>query len=281
VKGSDDFVEVRVFLRLMPAICFARLGALLQFDEAVANGFLKKLSGALACAARDMACCGLLLGGCSFDLSAAVPVGDASADNQARSEPDAQASPQDAQVAGDAGGEPLPQEGDASALPIRHGSCINALPEVLPELRYIPVTATGRPWFDAYRDISCTGVMNEPTCNADDECESGTCVHEEGKPGLCSVLDNDLSRQVISFAGGTCLSRVSAESQAMACCLRLAGFSCRKWPYEAREQSQQGELCARHEDCQGGLVCRVGDIANQGFGICLCPEAPVEWDECP
>jgi hypothetical protein len=58
------------------------------------------------------------------------------------------------------------------------------------------------------------------------------------------------------------------EAHAAACCNEIPGVDCREWPYPA--DGAPGMVCARHEDCEPGLVC--GPPTGSGYGICQCPE---------
>ena len=69
------------------------------------------------------------------------------------------------------------------------------------------------------------------------------------------------------------------ESHAAACCNEIPGVDCREWPYPG--DGSPGMVCARHEDCEPGLVC--GPPSGSGYGICMCPEiygmepGPAPW----
>ena len=182
---------------------------------------------------------------------------------------------QDAQGESDApmdSGSPKP---DAAAPgPIRHASCIASLPEELPEQPAVSVSATGRPWFDTYRDIRCDDLTDYPTCEGDSDCPGSTCVHLEGARGVCHSTWRESAPLVLSFDGGRCITKVPFEAQAKACCAHLPGFACNEWPYEA--PVGPGEACSRHADCQAGLICEqavaLSESPVDGLGVCVCPE---------
>jgi hypothetical protein len=158
--------------------------------------------------------------------------------------------------------------------PIRHRSCIATLPEQLPEEPSVSVSATGRPWFDTYRDIACDDLTDYPTCESDTDCPGSTCVHRAGQPGVCHSTWRQTSPLMLSFDDGRCITTVPFEAQARACCARLEGFECRMWPYH--QDGLPGQACSRHGDCQPGLVCQQASSLSEtpvyGLGVCRCPE---------
>ena len=159
--------------------------------------------------------------------------------------------------------------------PLRHVSCIAPLPSELPEPPYVGVSASGRPWFDTYRDLSCPDLEKVPTCANDGDCPGSSCLHLASAAGVCRPTIFDVSTLVSSFDGGRCVAKLTFEAQARACCAGLPGFDCREWPYPG--DGQPGERCARHQDCQTGLLCKQANldashVTVSGLGVCLCPE---------
>jgi hypothetical protein len=77
-------------------------------------------------------------------------------------------------------------------------------------------------------------------------------------------------RACIAVAHGSgCISCVPAAVKEQACCLGLA-VDCRAWPFHG--SSRSGELCARHSDCEPGLVCK--ELTGESrFALCACPES--------
>jgi len=91
----------------------------------------------------------------------------------------------------------------------------------------------------------------------------GVCT-EETSPWSC---DQGASQVITDLQRG-CLLCLNPRVKKQACCEGVRGFDCRPWPYA--KSSQRGQLCARHADCESGLVCRTEPAL--GFGICACPE---------
>lgn len=187
------------------------------------------------------------------------------------------------------GGEPATGGATAtggSAGSIQHAECGRPLPETLPEVPTIRQNATGRPLFDLWRDISCSAAIEAETCSeasgaggASSGC-LGLCFRGEpsAEDGVCTYGDIDVScdgeGEVIGYHDGQCWMCSPPEVHARACCEGFAGFDCRAWPFPA--DGKPGMVCARHEDCEAGLVCGPGGTYASGYGICQCPGVTVE-----
>jgi hypothetical protein len=160
--------------------------------------------------------------------------------------------------------------------PVRHPSCSKYLLPPMRELPNIASDARGRPSFDLWRDIPCADVADYPLCTP--EALAGTTawgcdscwIGQPGDQGICSTgygtTDCTVESELLSLRDGTCRTCAPIEAHARACCARLPGFDCRAWPYPS--DSQPGEACARHADCEPGLVCIQGGV---GYGMCVCP----------
>lgn len=158
----------------------------------------------------------------------------------------------------------------------QHTACKVPAPATLPSLPSINSDAAGRPAFDFWRDRSCGEVEGYPLCGepsiiADYGC--GSCMHgvAGSSEGVCNYGDADSwcdgEGELLSFRDGACHICAPIEAKARACCEGLVGFDCRAWPYPG--DSKPGQACARHEDCESGLVCKQG---GTGYGLCLCPD---------
>jgi hypothetical protein len=140
----------------------------------------------------------------------------------------------------------------------------------------VGVSATGRPWFDSYHDISCADLTGAPTCANDSDCPNAFCLQKGIATGVCVAPSSSTSTLLISFDDGSCLAELTFEAQAKACCAKLSGFDCREWPYP--HDGKPGQTCARHEDCEPGLLCKSGAGVDltispvHGTGICMCSE---------
>jgi len=177
--------------------------------------------------------------------------------------------------------------GDASAMPpVRHEACTTDFPAFAPE-PFVATDATGRPLFDASRDISCEDAAAYPLCSEvpgpTEDCAS--CVRSsDGGDELCVPTPDEGGFLVGTIAqvtpDGTCVSYIPPRARARACCEKLAGFDCRAWPFETK--GRPGELCERHDDCEAGLVCK--GVSPSFFArtsaICMCPEIdPVQYPD--
>lgn len=158
---------------------------------------------------------------------------------------------------------------------VQHAACTQPTPDPMPELPPVNVTADGRPRFDLWRDLDC-GDLAGNLCGAAGDasaCEDQhLCLQSDAAVGgACTYVDSDMwcdgEGEVLGYGDGSCWLCAPIEAHAAACCAGLAGFDCRAWPYPA--DGKPGMACARHEDCEPGLVC--GAPAGKGYGICQCP----------
>jgi hypothetical protein len=98
----------------------------------------------------------------------------------------------------------------------------------------------------------------------------GECVFPDlESPGFCmgerAMEGGTLG--ALFFRGSDCAVEVPDEVRARACCDAPERFDCRGWPYP--QDSQIGQACSVHHDCEPGLVCKQ---ASTGLGTCSCPE---------
>jgi hypothetical protein len=156
-----------------------------------------------------------------------------------------------------------------------HPACEAAAPSPLPEVPPINADGEGRPNFDLWRDLPCgAGGHLCGTAGSASACESQfMCLQTDpGVGGVCTYFDSDAScdgeGEVIGYGDGTCWMCAPIQAHADACCAALPGFDCRAWPYPA--DGTPGMVCARHEDCEPGLVCGPSG-GSMGYGICQCP----------
>lgn len=163
---------------------------------------------------------------------------------------------------------------------IVHASCGAPTPEPMPPEPVVNVDSAGRPKFDLWRDLDCDAVSQylcDPGGGTAD-CPSiggAMCLTTDPQTGgVCANWDSDLScdgeGEILGYGYGACWLCAPIEAHAAACCAGLAGFDCRAWPYPSN--GAPGTTCARHADCEPGLVC--GAPAGGGYGICQCPETP-------
>lgn len=167
--------------------------------------------------------------------------------------------------------------GSGASSPAHHASCASPAPSPLPDVPLINTDAAGRPRFDDWRDIPCP--LDGYLCGAagaGSSCQSQSlCLESDAAVGgVCTFGDSDTScdgeGEVLGYGDGTCWLCAPIEAHAAACCAALPGFDCREWPYPA--DGAPGMVCARHEDCEPGLLC--GAAGNsKGYGICQCPGA--------
>jgi hypothetical protein len=154
---------------------------------------------------------------------------------------------------------------------VQHPACGQPTPDPMPPITGVQFDPTGRPTFDLWRDLSCSGSPASVTsCNGSGQCDNGSCL-VSGDDGVCTYSDVDIwcdgEGSVMGFAYGACWMCSPDPVHAAACCAEVEGFDCRAWPYPGN--SAPGMVCARHEDCEAGLVC--GATAGDGYGICQCP----------
>jgi hypothetical protein len=100
--------------------------------------------------------------------------------------------------------------------------------------------------------------------------------------GVCTSFDVDSwcdgEGQAIGYGELGCWICGPLEARARACCDGLPGFDCRGWPYPS--DGPPGAICARHLDCQPGLLC-AAPANGSGYGICACPGvAPSQDPRC-
>src|SRR5262249_51456106 len=101
-------------------------------------------------------------------------------------------------------------------------------------------------------------------------------VHEDVGDTACKREEGALG-----YGKAECVVCTSYAEKARACCRHEQGVDCRAWPFP--HDSAVHQLCARHEDCQLGLLCK-GDAKHASYGLCLCPETLIqqvtEGDAC-
>lgn len=163
----------------------------------------------------------------------------------------------------DASSPPLPDAGS------RHALCAEPFPAVPPELPEVQRNAEGRPAFDEWRDLACADAGNDLCTEGTNTglCFKGT---PDAEQGVLTMWDIDLwcdGEGPVTGYNGQCWMCMPVEDHAAACCAGLEGFDCRAWPFPA--DGKPGTVCARHEDCEPGLVC--GTAEGEGYGICQCP----------
>jgi len=156
---------------------------------------------------------------------------------------------------------------------LKHDRCSYHLPCQLPELPEVNGAANDRPLFDYWRDLDCTTVAQFQCQTSFASCEPGSCFPlTESGDGVCAYPDVDIlcdgEGEVVGYRDGRCWMCLPPEAHAAACCAGVEGVDCRAWPYQA--DGQPGMVCARHEDCEPGLIC--GPAKGSGYGICQCPE---------
>ncbi|MFT3926366.1 MAG: hypothetical protein QM778_27725 [Myxococcales bacterium] len=174
--------------------------------------------------------------------------------------------------AGDAKVDAAPEhEQDASMVPLRHPACQTTLPTPLPAPPAVRSDATGRPAFDLWRALDCRSLTDYPQCSptnmvgtASWRCDA--CLLGDSDAGVCSSADG--ACELLTTRDGECQACAPVAAKRRACCLGLPGFDCREWPYVS--DSQRGEACARHEDCEPGLMCKQAE--GELIARCACPE---------
>lgn len=154
---------------------------------------------------------------------------------------------------------------------VQHPACSAPFPAVAPALPPINWGPDERPRFDDWRDLGCE-ELDATSCEKPDNGPCGTCLKgvEDG-PGVCTTFDIDIwcdgEGEALGYGEGTCWTCAPLAARAFACCNFPEGFDCRAWPYPS--DGPPGSICARHEDCEPGLVC--GAHLGEGYGICQCP----------
>ena len=227
-----------------------------------------------------LAACALLLawalGGCDF-APFAVDIPRSHDAGQGSSMMPAEAGARDA---GPPDAAPPPDASEPD--PRLHASCAAALPEVLPAPPPVPLDASGRPLFDLYRNVSCDDAAQQPLCDENTLCPSefgASCVQSSASdPGICAYHDDNTGRIPFTLDEGRCVTWGVLAVHQRACCAHIPGVDCRAWPYGQAQSrtSKIGELCARHGDCEPGLLCK----AFYEVGLCSCPDSDEEPDEC-
>lgn len=177
-------------------------------------------------------------------------------------------------------------DGGAREVPILHPACDWPAVRSIDSTKVLVKTdARGRPGFDWWRDLTCQQASHLETCTQDVSGRSATCLAcvlgtPDSGVGLCSsdaipvLCDFEPNHAVAGMPGQGCVLCGDLRLRKRACCEQLAGFDCRAWPYPAN--TGPGQPCARHGDCEPGLMCRI--VYDRTYGICSCPEtvsAPV------
>ncbi|NVB40179.1 hypothetical protein G6O69_20195 [Pseudenhygromyxa sp. WMMC2535] len=155
-----------------------------------------------------------------------------------------------------------------------HPQCDMPSPSPLPALPAINVDALGDPLFADWENIACEGLEIE-LCTEDEPCGGGgggMCLFGDiDGQGVCSGADIDVwcdgEGEAMNFMSFACFVCSPVEVHAKACCEGLEGFDCRAWPYPS--DGPPNSVCARHEDCEPGLIC--GEHVGSGYGVCQCP----------
>ncbi len=150
----------------------------------------------------------------------------------------------------------------------------------MPQVPEIRTDGSGRPKFAAWESIDCyaTELDNVATCAEGIGCTDSVCLQgSPGSPGVCSEIDVDTScdggLEGMGWSDGLCWACVPPLVHTKACCLFAdQGFDCRDWPFPG--DGPFGSICARHEDCELGLIC--GPHLGSDFGICQCPGLNVQ-----
>ncbi|PCC72397.1 hypothetical protein NAEX_05477 [Nannocystis exedens] len=172
-------------------------------------------------------------------------------------------------------GEPLTTAADSQSSTsggAQHLDCEVPFPEPAPPLPPINIGPDARPRFDDWTDLDCESLTAVACGRPQDPPCSGICLRgTAGGPGVCTFPDIDIwcggEGEAIGYGEGTCWACSPSEARALACCEFPDGFDCRDWPYPS--DGPPGSICARHEDCEPGLVC--GAHRGEGYGICQCP----------
>lgn len=169
--------------------------------------------------------------------------------------------------------------GDTGSPGTQHPDCTEPFPEPAPVLPgHINLDPAGAPAFAGWQDLACDDpdVEAVSTCSESGGCGSNHCLLSNGSYGVCTDFDIDIwcdgEGEVIGYSDGDCWMCASLATHARACCEygEESGWDCRMWPFPA--DGPPGSVCARHEDCEPGLVC--GDHTGEGYGICQCPGLP-------
>jgi hypothetical protein len=154
----------------------------------------------------------------------------------------------------------------------QHRECEQPFPQPAPALPSVNIDAQGVPLFDGWTKIACEDVTAQPCGAEGDPACNGICLRgTDDGPGVCGGIDIDIwcdgEGEAINYDEFGCWVCAEVELHALACCNDLPGFDCRTWPYPS--DGPIGSVCARHDDCESGLVC--GAHKGEGYGICQCP----------
>lgn len=177
---------------------------------------------------------------------------------------------------------------------VRHDLCGNGMPIPPPPVPLVRSDPSGRPNFDLWRDLPCE--EDTPLCTPGDGCPSCLRGQEAAPSGVCAKYGDidascDGEGEVLSHFDQKCWICAPIVTHARACCAGLPGFDCRVWPYPG--DGKPGMVCARHEDCEPGLVCGAGYLDPRvcgeddgachvaqarggGYGLCQCPGIGVQ-----
>lgn len=173
--------------------------------------------------------------------------------------------PRDASVRGDGGS-------GTGELANKHAACEESLPVLMPTAPWVHTDATGRPALDSWRGLGCPNEY--PMCSSGNlsgtavwRCDACLLGDSDAGAGVC--FGDQYDCELLTLRDGACSVCVSIMAKARACCAQLPGFDCRPWPYPS--DSRRNEGCARHEDCERGLVCK-GSSNRSHIGLCVCPE---------
>jgi hypothetical protein len=212
------------------------------------------------------------LGGCTFNVDIR-PAEPAKLD-AGEPKPDA-GKTHDAGTVHDSGADAGEEDAGIVLVGVRHASCKKAFPAHIPGLPELRTDATGRPTFDLWRDLGCATL--DFACHDDGQGIScGLCGDHDDEP-RCYAAGSEpkcaRDQTAMGYGDGKCAACTSHVEKARACCKHTKSVDCRAWPF-ARDSGPH-QLCARHEDCQPGLVCKGGE-ARGTYGLCLCPETAIE-----
>ncbi|MCA9686762.1 MAG: hypothetical protein KC457_31640, partial [Myxococcales bacterium] len=169
------------------------------------------------------------------------------------------------------GGTDTTADTNADTAGTQHPQCAEPAPDPLPDLPDINLNALGDPLFAQWQDINCD-ALDVAVCSSHGDCASGRCLFGTvGGQGVCSYADIDVwcdgDGEGLNFLDFECFVCSPIEVHAAACCAGLPGFDCRTWPYP--NDGPANSVCARHSDCEPGLIC--GSHIGSGYGICQCP----------
>jgi hypothetical protein len=154
----------------------------------------------------------------------------------------------------------------------QHAVCEVPFPEPAPPLPPINFAPDATPRFDDWTDLDCANLTATACGRPEDPPCNGICLRGTADgPGVCTFGDIDIwcdgEGEAIGYGEGTCWACSPSAVRALACCEFPDGYDCRHWPYPS--DGPPGSICARHEDCEAGLVC--GAHRGKGYGICQCP----------